>query len=77
MKKMLEVDGIILIGEEEDLIKRRRTIVAGSIRAFEQSKYYKEEDPVECLEKHYDDLGVWSHDFWREMSRQLGEDFKA
>lgn len=74
MKKVLEVNGITLIGTEEDLLKLRQIITNGSNRCWDQLRHYRDEEPIEVLQTYYKDLGYMAHDIQEEMSRQLGEE---
>lgn len=74
MKQVLEVNGITLIGTEEELLKLRQIITIGANTCWDRLKHYREEEPIEVLQEYYEDRANMAHDLQEEMSRQLGED---
>lgn len=73
-KEVLEVNGIMLIGKEEDLLKLRKIITNGANKCWDQLRHYRDEEPIDVLQEYYSDLANMAHDFQEEMSKQLGED---
>lgn len=74
MKKRLDVNGFIIIGEKEDLQKLWHIVTNGAIKCWDQLRHYSEEEPVDVLRRYYEDLAFMAHDLQVEMSKQLGEE---
>lgn len=70
MKQVIEVEGLTIIGEAEDLDKLRQVITRGSVQFFESADNATGYDV--CLVDHWTHMGHYAFRIWRAIEKQIG-----
>ena len=74
MKKMIEAEGLTIIGEAKDLEKLRRVITRGSVHFFESVDNAKDEGV--CLVAEWTRMGHYAFRLSKAIDNQLKEESK-
>lgn len=71
MKKVIELEGLTIIGEVEELEKLRQVIIRGSVHFFERADNAGANDT--CLVHYWTHMGQYAYRLYTGIDKQIKE----